>query len=203
MLSMWFSQVVTAWPAIIDIPKTWNSAHAKRILYYNRIIYPLLLSHNIIANTKPNTCNSIMNISLVTLYHTALFSGFHAITMFEWRKCVVVIWFVNMSEKLAVSLLQQQKWQHTQSPCLQHQNTEQWRKYEASIYLKGGVSECRQDNVYCIWILTALSHFTVQTGYLSQNFGYLVYHTTCSVRTFTYKLKTTNSLLPPFVLWIS
>lgn len=194
---------ITAWPAIIHIPKTWNSAHAKRILYYNRIKYPLLFSHNIIPNTKPNTCSSIMNISLVTLYHISLFSGFHAITMFEWWKYVVVIWFVNMSVKLAVSLLQQQKWQHTQSPYLQHQNMGQWRKYEASIYLNRGVSERRQGNVYCIWILTALSHFNVQTGYLPQNFGYLVYHTTCSARTFTYKLKTTNSLLPPFILWIS
>lgn len=116
----------------------------KKILYYNRIKYPLLLSHNTTPNTQPNTCSSIMNISLVTLYYTSIFSGFHAITMFEWWKYVVVIWFVNMSEKLAVSSLQQQKWQHNQSPHLQHQNMGQWRKSEASIYLNGSVSECRQ-----------------------------------------------------------
>jgi len=87
--------------------KTWNSAQAKSILYYNSMKYPRLLSHITIPNKKPNTCSSIMNLSLVTLYHTSIFRAFHAISMFECRKYVVDIWFVNMSEKLTVSPLQQ------------------------------------------------------------------------------------------------
>jgi hypothetical protein len=82
---------------------------SKRIIYYNRTKYLLLFSHITIQNTKPNTCSSIMNISQVTLYHTSLLSAFHAISMLEWWKYIMVFWFVNMSEKLAVSTLQQQK----------------------------------------------------------------------------------------------
>ena len=97
---------ITAWPVTKNIPKIWKSAQAKRILFYNRIKFPRLLSHITIPYTKTNTCRSIMNIPLVTLYHTTLFSGFHANSMFEWWKYVVGVWFVNMSGKLAVSPLQ-------------------------------------------------------------------------------------------------
>jgi hypothetical protein len=92
------------------------------------------------------------------------------------------------------------KSQHTQSPDLQHQNMGQWRKYEASIYLNGGVSECRQRHCVLYKDFDCFQSLYLQTGYLPQDIGYLVNHTTCSARTFTYKLKTTNSLLPPFYL---